>query len=195
MEWVKKHKTISVVIAIFILIVLGNAIGGKSSTTSTASQSTVVGNQSATTTQPPPSTTTSTQPIPRIGQPTRSGNFQFTVNNIKCGIPQVGSGFTSESAQGQYCLLDVTVENAAKTSHSFDATVPEYLFNSSGDRYSLAVAATIDEAPSGNQLYADINPGNSIKVVFVFDIPKGQTPVTAELQSGYFSKSVKIALA
>lgn len=193
MEWVRKHKIISVIIALFIIGIFGNAVGGKANTGSSTDKSSVTEIQTTLTTQPQPTTTT-TQPLPKIGQPARSGNFQFTVNSIRCGIPQVGSGFMSETAQGQYCLLDVTVENAAKISHSFDATVPQYLYNAAGDRYSLAVAATIDEAPSGNQLYADINPGNSVKVVFVFDIPKGQTPVTAKLESSYFSKSVKISL-
>ena len=194
MEWVTKHKVATVALALLVLIVLGSVFGNKSSTTSASSHPPVTGSESASSTQVK-RTTPTTKPMPGIGQPALSGNFQFTVKSVKCDVVRVGSGLLTDTAQGQYCLVSVQVENISKTSHSFDVTQSEYLYNSAGDRYSISLTATIDEAPPGYDIYPEINPGNSITAVWVFDIPKGQTPVVAKVSNGFLSSAVKINVA
>lgn len=49
-------------------------------------------------------------------------------------------------------------------------------------------------APSGSTWYNDINPGNSVEGVVVFDIPKDQTPTTAELHDSSPSNGIKVSL-
>ena len=46
-----------------------------------------------------------------LKDPVVSGDLQFTVNSIKCGITKVGPGFLEEKPQGQFCRVNLTVEN------------------------------------------------------------------------------------
>lgn len=49
-------------------------------------------------------------------------------------------------------------------------------------------------APQGSTWYSDINPGNSVEGVIVFDVAKDVTPAIAELHDSSFSNGVKVAL-
>lgn len=180
----KSHKKlwigIGVVIILFFII---KALAGSGSGTSASS----------TATPNAPQATAASKTMPKIGQPANDGKFQFVVKSIKCGVSQVGSNGLTQDAQGQYCLLDVSVKNIGNASQSFDAT-GQYLYNATAQKFSASSIATIYEAPEGSTWDQDINPGNSTEGTVVFDIPKGQTPVIAELHDSMFSSGVKVSL-
>ncbi|MFE5477250.1 DUF4352 domain-containing protein [Nocardia sp. NPDC056541] len=46
----------------------------------------------------------------------------------------------------------------------------------------------------GTAVMSDINPGNSIQVVVVFDVPAGTVPTTLELRDSAFSGCAEVAL-
>jgi hypothetical protein len=54
--------------------------------------------------------------------------------------------------------------------------------------------ATIYNSPNGTSWYDNINPGNKVEGAILFDLPKDQTPTTAELHDSAFSSGVKITL-
>lgn len=189
----KSHKKLWIGLgaAIVLLIIIISASSGSGSKTSATTATTAAAGSVASAKAAP--TTSASNAMPKIGQTANDGKFQFTVKSVKCGVSQVGSSGLTQDAQGQYCLLDVGVKNIGNASQSFDAT-SQYLYNASGQKYSASSLATIYEAASGSSWYQDINPGNSTEGTVVFDIPKGQTPVTAELHDSMFSSGVKVSL-
>jgi hypothetical protein len=179
----KKHKILTVVLALVTLVIIGAAAGGsstkKSSSSDTSGQTSQQSNNK-------PQTA-------KIGEAARDGKFEFVVKSITCGRPNVGSDYTTKTAQGQYCLLDVSVKNIGNEAQSLYSG-NQYLYNTSGQKYSADDTATLYAAPSSNSWYNDINPGNSVEGVIVFDIPKDQTPTSAELHDSTLSNGVKVNL-
>jgi hypothetical protein len=180
-NWFARHKVLTVIGVIVILAIIGGAAGGNKTKTS----------NNATTT----AKTSSQQQVAKIGQPANDGKFQFTVTSIQCGKPSVSSpdGYITKTAQGQYCLLNITANNIGDQSQTLDST-SQYLYDSSNKKYSSDSEATIDIGPTDNTFFNPINPGNSVTGTVVFDIPKGVTPVTAELHDSAFSGGVKVSL-
>ncbi len=181
-NWFARHKVLTVVGVIVILAIIGGAAGGsKSNTTANKTSTGSTANTAAT--------------MPKLNQPANDGKFQFTVTAIKCGQPSVSSpdGYITKTAQGQYCILNVTANNIGDQSQTLDST-SQYLYDSSNKKYSSDSEATIDISPSDNTFFNPINPGNSVSGTIVFDIPKGVTPVTAELHDSAFSGGVKVSL-
>jgi len=131
--------------------------------------------------------------LPAIGQAVRDGKFEFTLTKIDCGATSVGTGYLTKTAQGQYCLLSMSVKNIGDHSQSLIAS-NQYLYNATGQQYSADDVATMYESPDNNAWYDNINPGNSVTGTVVFDIPKDQAPVTASLHDSLYSGGVKVSL-
>ncbi len=178
-NWFMKHKVITVILALIVIGVISSAAGGNKGTSSNGSSSKSSASKAATTA--------------KIGEAANDGKFEFTVSSIDCGKTSVGSEFLNKTAQGQYCLLNVTVKNIGGEAQSLLSS-NQYLFNASGQKYSADDSATIYNAPNGTSWYNDINPGNSVTGAIVFDVPKDQTPATAELHDSAFSNGVKVNL-
>lgn len=182
-NWFKRHKILTVIGVLIVIGVIASAAGGGSkSTNSSSSTSTKSGSTAATA-------------MPKLNQPANDGKFQFTVTSIQCGKPSVSSpdGYITKTAQGQYCLLNITANNIGDQSQTLDSS-SQYLYDSSNKKYSSDSEASIDISPTDNTFYNPINPGNTVSGTVVFDIPKGVTPVTAELHDSAFSGGVKVNL-
>lgn len=184
-SWFRKHKVLTVILVLVVLGGIGAAAGGGGSNKNSSN-----GSSSST------SSDSQAKIVAKIGQPARDGKFEFTVKNIKCGVPNVGESYSTKTAQGQYCLLDVTVKNIGDQAQSLYSG-NQYLYNAQNQKYSADDLATIDAAPlgsTGSSWFNDINPGNGVEGVIVFDIPKNQTPVSAELHDSVLSGGVKVNL-
>jgi len=176
-NWFVRHKILSVIIGLVIIGVISSAAGGSKSSTSSTKPST---SKAATTA--------------KIGQAANDGKFEFTVSSVQCGQASVGSNqYLTKTAQGQYCLLNVSVKNIGDQAQSLLSS-NQFLLNASGQKYSADDTATLYNAPNGTSWYNDINPGNSVTGAIVFDVPKDQTPTTAELHDSAFSNGVKVNL-
>jgi len=181
MEWFKKHKILTVILVLIILGIAGGASGGsKSGSTNTSTAGT-------------PSPSAAAQ-VAKIGEAANDGKFAFTVSSIQCGKTTVGSSqYLTKTAQGQFCLLSVSVKNVGDQAQSlFSAN--QKLLNAQNQEYAADDTATMYQAPSGTSWYSSINPGNSVSGQIVFDIPKDQTPVKAELHDSTFSNEIVINL-
>ena len=128
-----------------------------------------------------------------IGTPVRDGKFEFTVNGVECGVPQIGTADFGVTAQGQFCLVDVTVKNIGDEPQTFMGDY-QALYNAAEQKYSADTEAAIylDEA---NSMFEEINPGNQLAGKVVFDIPADAAPATIELHDSAFSGGVKVALS
>jgi len=181
-NWFARHKVLTVILGLILVMILASALGGGEDKNTNKN-----GNSSK--------SEAKTETTAKIGAPVRDGQFEFVVNSVTCGKPSVTdqSGYVTKTAQGQYCLMDVTVKNIGDKQQYF-AESDQKLLNGSGQEYSPDSAATITNSNNSDALLAQINPGNTVQGVLVYDIPKDQTPVTVELHDSSFSNGVKISL-
>lgn len=182
MGWFKKHKILTVILAIIVIGVIASAASGggkKSGNTAQNSSSSASSSNSST--------------VAKIGDAARDGKFEFVVKGLQCGVMSVGDNpYLTKTPQGQFCLLNVSVKNIGNEKQSlFSAN--QKLLNGSVE-YSADDTATIYAAPNSSSWYSDINPGNSVEGKIVFDVPKDVTPTTAELHDSAYSGGVKINL-
>ncbi len=128
-----------------------------------------------------------------MNDPARDGSFEFTVTSFDCGLESVGEEPVAEEAQGQFCLLGVTVENIGNEAQSLFAD-NQYLIDDQDREFSANSMATISHNPGGDAFFAEINPGNSIEGEIVFDVPDNANIVRARLHDSAFSGGVIVDL-
>ncbi|MEW2385650.1 DUF4352 domain-containing protein [Micromonospora sp. NPDC047707] len=130
----------------------------------------------------------------KIGQAARDGKFEFTVKSNKCGVAKVGSDLLGDKAQGQFCLVTVSVKNIGKEPQTLiDSSQKAYAAD--GTEYSTDSEAAIYANKDQQTLFAEINPGNQVTGVLVFDIPKKVKLAKLELHDSPFSGGVTVALS
>lgn len=127
-----------------------------------------------------------------IGTPVRDGKFEFTVTSIEPGVAQVGDQYLNQAAQGQFVLVHVTVTNIGDQAQYFDGS-SQKLLDTQGRTHSADTSAAI-YLGDANSFLNDINPGNSVEGVVVFDIPADATPASLELHDSMFSGGVTVQL-
>jgi len=184
-SWFKRHKILTVILAIIAIAVIANVAGGGDKTKTTTANST----GSAVT-----KTEAKTVATAKLNEAARDGKFEFVVKSVACGTTSVGGQYLNKTAQGQYCLATVSVKNIGDKQQYFSES-DQKLLNASGLQYSPDTTATLyNSSDSSDVFLAQINPGNSVEGVLVFDIPKDQTPVSAELHDSSMSTGVKVNL-
>lgn len=189
MNWFKKHKILTVIGVIVLIAIIGGAAGGGNDTSTNTSGNNDSG--SGVTQSEDKSAT-----VAKLNEAARDGKFEFVVKGVECGKPEVVSPETDalrQKAQGQYCLMTVSVKNIGNEQQYFSVS-DQKLLNSAGQQYTADSTATLYNGGNNQALLAQINPGNSVEGVLVFDIPKDQTPVSAELHDSAFSDGVKVNL-
>jgi hypothetical protein len=129
--------------------------------------------------------------MPGIGQPARDGKFEFVVSKMDCSKTEVGNQFLNAKAQGKFCLVTLTVRNIGIEAQTFDAS----------SQHALDAKNTVYDTDSGAAVYVNehnetflnsINPGNQVKGVIPFDVPKDVTITVLELHDSPFSEGVDI---
>ncbi|MEV4289322.1 DUF4190 domain-containing protein [Nonomuraea bangladeshensis] len=108
----------------------------------------------------------------------------------------VSSSIDSHKAQGSYVVVRVLVKNTSNSPASFNGT-DSGLLDSDSKQYNVDSDATISQnLETGQGLYDEINPGQKVTRVLVFDLPKKAKPVViamfgAEGSDGAFMYLVK----
>lgn len=184
-NWFKRHKILTVIGAFIVIGIIASAAGGGSKTnTSTSSND----KQSDTT------KTDNKSAMAKVGEVARDGKFEFTVASMECGKASVGTNeYLTKQAQGQFCLVNVTVKNIGNEAQTFDSS-SQYLYDAANAKFSADGTASLYANPQGSTFLNQINPGNSVTGILVFDLPKDKTPITAELHDSSFSGGVKVNL-
>lgn len=106
-----------------------------------------------------------------IGDTVTSGDgVAFTVNAVTCGLTTVGASFTEETAKGEFCEIQLVVENGTDdalsvSSYDFKGAIggAEYETNSIANKFGEDYFAT------------DVNPGLSTTATVYFDVPAGSS--------------------
>ena len=131
--------------------------------------------------------------VPGIGDKARDGKFEFVVRSVECGRTTVGSGFLEEKAQGQFCLVSLRVENIGKEPRSFSDS-NQKAYAADGSEYSSDSGAGLVANQDGFVIYEEINPGNKINAVVVFDVPKKVKLTKVKLHDSFWSGGVTVEL-
>lgn len=128
---------------------------------------------------------------PGIGAPARDGKFEFVVSKVECGKPSVGSGLFREDAQGQFCLVSMSVKNIGNGAKTLDSAW-QYAYDASNRKFDADGAAS-SYANDNHELFLnEINPGNQVDAVLVFDVPKDVKLAKLELHDSPFSGGVTV---
>lgn len=192
-SWPRRHKILTAlfaIVALFIIIGVASAGGGgNSGSSSTGSTST--GTTSGSGQQAAPAAAG-----PHIGQPAADGKFRFVVTRIShtASVGDTADGF-GETADGRFTVLHIRVTNISSQSQTLDDSA-QYVYDAQGRKFDADTAADLDANPGngGGVFLNDINPGNSVSGVILFDLPRGDKAVKAELHDSVFSGGVMVAL-
>ncbi|MFI6513330.1 DUF4190 domain-containing protein [Streptosporangium sp. NPDC050855] len=186
--------------AILGLLSLGLATWGMVITVNAVDEAATQINQALSSTAPKPTKdpTPSASKAPKpiaLGAVAREAPFALKI--LSANRRQVVSNLIgSHKAQGSYVVVHVLVKNTGKNPAQFDGT-NSGLLDSDTNQYVIDSEATISQnLESGQGLYDQINPGQKVTRVLVFDIPKKANPVVialfgAEGSQGSFMYLVK----
>ncbi len=168
----------------FIVLIIIVGVAGDSDTdtnTSTNSDNTTETSQEA-------------AAVAGVGDAVRDGKFEFVVKSVDCGKTVLGNNeFLREEAQGEFCILDVSVKNIGDVPQTFSGS-DQLVFNEAGQKYNNDLSAEFALDADGDTWLEEINPGNSLTGKIVFDVPKGTELVKAELHDSAFSNGVDVEL-
>ena len=133
-------------------------------------------------------------PTPGLNQPVRDGQFEFTVMGVSCGHESVGEQWWKHEAQGEFCIVELSVRNTGNDARRFadgsqKATGPE------GHTYAADTGAGVVVNGNGDAVWNVVNPGNAITAKIVFDVPAGGTLTSLQLHDSPFSGGVTVLVA
>ncbi|MFI0444205.1 DUF4352 domain-containing protein [Actinomadura sp. 6N118] len=132
--------------------------------------------------------------VAKLGQEARDGKFAFTVTKVKPGVRKVGSGILAERPQGEFVLVAVTVKNIGDEAQMFIDS-EQKVVDTGGKEHTPSTEAAIVLNEKTRAFLTDINPGNSVKGLLAFDVPKGTRLASLELHDSAFSGGVAVSLA
>jgi Domain of unknown function (DUF4352) len=122
-----------------------------------------------------------------IDDPVQDGDFTLTVTAIEDGRQSFGGPPAIKVPRGQFVLVYFTVHNDVLSPRPF-AEEYQCLFDGEGRKYEGYIA------DRGDLFQADINPGNTVAGVLVFDIASDAVPAWIELHGSPSSEGVIVLL-
>ena len=122
----------------------------------------------------------------------RDGQFGFTVTKVEPGVTSVGGDMLGEKAQGPFVLIHVAVENIGTEAQLFSDS-SQKVRDAEGRQFSAETGAAI-HLEDNDVFLNEINPGNTVTGVLVFDMPKDAKPTSIELHDSPFSGGVTVRL-
>lgn len=131
---------------------------------------------------------------PGLGDVVKDGRFAFKVTKVERGLSQVGEGFTVSKAQGQYVMIHLTVKNIGDEAQLFSDSAQK-LIDGKGRRFDADSGAAALDLKDSNAFLNNINPGNAVNGILLFDVPQHITLKAVELHDSIFSDGVTVSLA
>lgn len=144
-----------------------------------------------------PGATTAQKADPKaagLNTPVRDGKFEFVVTGVQAGLTDIGDNpYLAQKAQGQFVVVSMTVKNIGTKAQGFSPS-SQKLKDSQGRTFESDASAQIALGDSDVPVWDNINPGNTVQVKVVFDMPKDAVPATIELHDSMFSGGAKVSL-
>jgi Domain of unknown function (DUF4352) len=122
-----------------------------------------------------------------IDDPVHDGDFTFTVTAVEDGRQSMGGPPAISVPRGQFVHVYFTVHNDGHSPGRF-AEEYQYLFDGDGRKHEGHI---VDR---GDLFQADINPGDTVAAVLVFDIASDAEPAWIELHASQYSGGVSVLL-
>jgi hypothetical protein len=130
--------------------------------------------------------------VAKVGDKARDGKFEFVVTKIERGKSQIGDEDFNTKAQGEFVMVHVTVTNISKEPQTFDGD-DQKLF-ADGAEHTADTEAAIYLGEASQSIWEEINPGNTVKGIVVFDVKKGAKLERLELHDSTLSGGVEVRL-
>jgi len=127
---------------------------------------------------------------PKLGQPVVAGDLEFTLASYKCGVTVKDLTGETLKPQGQFCKLEVAIKNVGKSEALLTDDAVKLLgaegveYSSSSDTWFVKDALKFET----------VNPGNTVKGVVYFDVPKDAAPSVAAVGGGFLTSAVEVSL-
>ncbi|MGB7983028.1 MAG: DUF4352 domain-containing protein [Candidatus Nanopelagicales bacterium] len=128
-----------------------------------------------------------------IGDSVRDGKFEFTALDVETGVKKVGTEFLDSKAQGAFTLVTMKIENIGDEAQTFFSDNITGI-DSKDRELSSDSEATLYANQDNDAWISEINPGNSVKAVVVFDVAKGEKLTMIEVHDFLFSGGAEIGL-
>lgn len=195
-SWFARHKVLTALGVVIALVIVGAAIspGGGDDTADAAPVAAPDASVEETAAEPAPAPEPPAEEgLPGIGDTVADGKFEFVVTQVETGVATVGSEYINRDAQGQFILVHLRVTNIGDQAQRFSNTAQKAI-DDQGRTHSADTTAAIymDEAQT---LLAEINPGNTLEGVLIFDVGTDVTLTSVELHDSSLSRGVTVALS
>jgi hypothetical protein len=129
---------------------------------------------------------------PGLGQAVRDGQFEFVVHTVTCGQSTLDNGILLHAtAKGQFCVADLSARNIGMQARQF-ADGAQQAFGAQGQQYAADTGAGVVANGNGDAVWDVVNPGVSLDVKVVFDVPVGATIVRMVLHDSGLSRGVSV---
>lgn len=211
-NWFARHKVLTGIGVVIALIVVGSALGGggdddapsaaKTTATTEAPQDDARQDAVATDDEAADDDAADDEKAeepaepadqaPGVGDTVRDGKFEFVVTEVTDGGKRIGSKDFGVDAQGRFVLVHITVTNVGDEPQMLYSGV-QALYDAQGREFGADTTAAL-YLDSADTILGDINPGNSVTGVIVYDLPKDAEPASIELHDGMFSGGVTVSL-
>ncbi len=130
---------------------------------------------------------------PGLNTPVRDGKFEFVVTRVEKGLSSVGDNpYLTQKAQGQFVVVSISIKNTSDKPQSFSPS-SQKMKDTEGRSFESDTSAQI-ALQSDIPVYDKINPGNTVRVKLVYDMPKDAVPATIELHDSIFSGGSTVSL-
>lgn len=132
--------------------------------------------------------------LPGLNQPVRDGQFEFVVRSASCGKTTLDNGWLHAQAKGQFCVITMTVTNIGREARRFADGI-QLAVGPKGEHYAADTGAGVVANGDGGAVWEVVNPGISIEVKVVYDIPVGATISLLVLHDAGLSGGVQVTVA
>lgn len=191
----KKWPWILGVVAVVVVVVSvsGNSGDDKSSTPAGAAAPVAGAPTAGVPAAGAPAAKPAGKPTPGLNTPVRDGKFEFVVTDVQTGLSEVGDNpYLQQKAQGQFVVVTMTVNNTSKKAQSLSPS-DQKMYDSQGREFESDPMAAVNVG-SDVPVWDQINPGNTVTVKAVYDMPVGAVPDHIELHDSMFSGGAKVSL-
>ena len=128
---------------------------------------------------------------PGLDDTVEVGSFQVTVTDVEPGVDWIGDPTFGEGPQGQFVKVYVTVENTGSEADYFMDSDQKLVDDQDRQHSTSSSAWLLDEE---SLFLTEINPGNKVEGVLLYDVPVDAVPVAVDLQAGWLSDPVRVSL-
>ena len=186
----KKRKWPAIVGGVVALMIVGSIFNDDKKDTEPAENTATVAQAPAAA----PAETKQAEPAAALNTPVRDGKFEFVVCSVEPGLSEVGDNpFLNQKAQGQFVIVTLSVQNIGDRPQGFSPS-NQKLFDTEGRSFETDTSAQIALDNNDIAVWDNINPGNTVDVSLVYDMPVDAVPASIELHDSMFSGGVTVNL-